>query len=83
MVWPRGRRSGAGDGGWTWAALEAAEADLRERLAQGSASGGDPAHGGLMAVALDLTLGELDELVGAYRAVVDGLYARAHRAGFA
>jgi hypothetical protein len=60
-----------------------AEADLRERLTRGSDGGGDPAHGGLMAVALDLVLGELGQLVGAHRAAVAGLYARAHRAGIA
>jgi hypothetical protein len=82
-AWESVRLRGEGDGGRTWAALEAAEADLRERLARGSASGGDPAHGGRMAVALELVLGELGELVGAHRAAVAGLYARAHRAGFA
>jgi len=34
-------------------------------------------------VALDPVLRELDELVGAHRAAVAALYARAHRAGTA
>jgi hypothetical protein len=82
-AWESVRLRGDRDGGRTWAALEAAEADLRETLTRGSAGGGDPAHGGLMAVALDLVLRELDKLIGAHRAAVAGLYARAHRAGFA
>ena len=78
---------GEGDGGRTWAALEAAETDLRERLAPVRDGRRDSPHGGLMAdcwtVALDPVLRELDELVGAHRAAVAALYARAHRAGTA
>jgi hypothetical protein len=86
-AWEAVRLHGERDGGWTWAALEAAEADLRERLAPGGDGRGDPTHGGLMAdcwtVALDPVLRELDELVGAHRAAVAALYAWAHRAGIA
>jgi hypothetical protein len=86
-AWEAIRLRGEGDGGRTWAALKAAEADLRERLAPGRDGRGDPTHGGLMAdcwtVALDLVLRELDEFVGAHGAAVAALYARARRSGIA
>jgi hypothetical protein len=86
-AWEAIRLHGEGDGGRTWAALQAAEADLRERLARSRNGRGDPAHGGLIAdcwtVALDLVLGEVSKLVDAHRAAVTALYARADRAGIA
>jgi hypothetical protein len=86
-AWEAVSLRGEGDGGRTWAALQAAEADLRERLARSRNDRGDPAHGGLIAdcwtVALDLVLREVSKLVGAHSAAVAALYARAHRAAIA
>ena len=86
-VWETVRLRGEGDMRRTWAALQAAEADLRERLARSRNGRGDLTHGSLIAdcwtVALDLVLGELNKLVGDHRAAVDALYARARRAGIA
>jgi len=86
-AWEIVRRHGEADGGRTWAALEAAMADLRERRAGGGDDRGNPAHDALTAdswrVALDLVLRELDGFVGAHRAAVAAVYARARRAGIA
>ena len=86
-AWETVRLYGEADGGRTWAALEAARADLRERLAGGRDDRGNPAHDALTAdswrVALDLVLRELDGFVGAHRAAIAAVYARAHHAGIA
>jgi len=86
-AWEIVRRYGEADGGRTWAALEAAMADLRERRAGGGDDRGNPAHDALTAdswrVALDLVLRELDGFVGAHRAAITAVYARAHRAEIA
>jgi hypothetical protein len=86
-AWEIVRLWGEGDGGRTWAALQAAEADLREKLARSRNGRRDLAPGRLIAdcwtVALELVRGELDELVGAQRTAVAALYARAGRAGIA
>ena len=86
-AWEIVRRHGEADGGRTWAALEAAMADLRERRAGGGDDRGNPAHDALTAdswrVALDLVLRELDGFVGAHRAAIAAVYARARRAGIA
>ena len=86
-AWEIVRRYGEADGGRTWAALEAAMADLRERRAGGGDDRGNPAHDALTAdswrVALDLVLRELDGFVGVHRAAITAVYARAHRAGIA
>ena len=86
-AWETVRRHGEGEGGRTWAALQAGEAELQVELARSRNGPGDPAHGSLIAdcwrVALDLVAGELRELVGTHRATVAALYARAHRAGIA
>src|SRR6516164_2340033 len=82
-----GRLRAGGPRGATWAALEVAETDLREKLERAGDSNADSAHGGLIAdcwmPALKLVLGELHELLSAHRAAVVALYARARRAGIA
>lgn len=86
-AWETVRLRAEGHGGRTWAALEVAEADLREKLERAGDSNADSAHGGLIAdcwmPALKLVLGELHELLSAHRAAVVALYARARRAGIA
>ena len=71
----------------TWATLQAAEGDLRERLACSRNGRGNPALGGLKpgyrTVALDLVLGEVRELVSVHHDAVAALYARASHAGIA
>jgi hypothetical protein len=84
-AWETIRLHGEGEGGRTWAALQRAEAELREKLERAGDSNADSAHGGLIAdcwmLALKLVLGKLDELLSAHRAAVLALYARARRAG--
>lgn len=85
-AWETVRLCGEG-GGLTWAALQAAEVELQEALACSRNGCRGPARVCLIAdcwtVALDLVIREVGELVGAHRAAVAALYARAHRAGIA
>ena len=86
-AWETIRLCGEGEGGRTWAALQAAAAELQEELARSRNDRAGPASGCLTAdcwtVALDLVIGEMRELVAAHRAAVVALYRRAHRAGIA
>jgi len=86
-AWEAVRVHGDGDGGRTWRALRAAQADLRGRRARSRDGCDHHARSGLIAncwrVVLDLVLEELDDLIGAHDSAVDALYRRAHRAGIA